>query len=695
MSVVGTLAVRIVGDSSHLNRTLNTSQASVKKFAMAAGAAMVAAAGTFAVFAKRAIDSMDEMSKMAQRAGVSVRAMSELSHAAQLSGLSVQQLSQTFGILSRRLVEAQQGSTAAQASFRALDLDPRQFQTADEALMAVAERFAAMPDGVEKTAAAAQLFGDRVGRQLLPFLNQGRDGLEELRKEAQRLGVAFDDEAGAAAEQFNDNLARISAVGRGVFYQIANAWLPTINRYAEGVFEASRQTGSWFRALSAVALGGIPASFTEFSEEIIKIENQIAKMDEAFAAFARGERVDDVALLGSTQSLQDRLRLLKTLAEMEEQRRNRLTMVTPDFPDVGGVSSQAKSDLEDRLEAVRRIASEFERERDFQLEIMRIRDDMVGMTRDEQEIQEAINNVLQSTSRNLQQIADQRLEAANLGASQTILDQFDKEAAKVQEMANRYVELAQIQKRAAIDAQRTFAFGWRTAFQQFAEDSTNSAMVARDMFSSMTNNISAAVDRLVRTGKLSFSDFASSIIQDIIRIQLQAQVSQAFSQIIGIVGSAIGSAFAGTSVGLGGATATGAGTTAGGAGAVAFPVSGATPVPARPFAMGGYTGHGGQFDPAGIVHRGEFVLNAAATRRIGVSNLENMNRGFAMGGYVGGSRGGGGMPAVEINVINQSSQPVTARQTAPQFDGERFVQTIVLEDIRRNGPIGQALRAGV
>lgn len=57
------------------------------------------------------------------------------------------------------------------------------------------------------------------------------------------------------------------------------------------------------------------------------------------------------------------------------------------------------------------------------------------------------------------------------------------------------------------------------------------------------------------------------------------------------------------------------------------------------FAEGGYTGPGGKYQPAGIVHRGEFVMSKAATNRIGVGNLEAIHRGalkgFAAGGYVG------------------------------------------------------------
>jgi lambda family phage tail tape measure protein len=59
------------------------------------------------------------------------------------------------------------------------------------------------------------------------------------------------------------------------------------------------------------------------------------------------------------------------------------------------------------------------------------------------------------------------------------------------------------------------------------------------------------------------------------------------------------------------------------------------------FAEGGYTGDGGKHQPAGVVHRGEYVLSKAATKTIGVGNLEALHRsakrGYSGGGLVGGS----------------------------------------------------------
>ena len=54
------------------------------------------------------------------------------------------------------------------------------------------------------------------------------------------------------------------------------------------------------------------------------------------------------------------------------------------------------------------------------------------------------------------------------------------------------------------------------------------------------------------------------------------------------------------------------------------------------FADGGYTGSGGKYDPAGIVHAGEFIVRKEMVERPGVlSFLDGLNKGYASGGYVG------------------------------------------------------------
>lgn len=71
------------------------------------------------------------------------------------------------------------------------------------------------------------------------------------------------------------------------------------------------------------------------------------------------------------------------------------------------------------------------------------------------------------------------------------------------------------------------------------------------------------------------------------------------------------------------------------------------------FDVGGYTGPGGKHEPAGVVHKGEYVFSKAATSRLGVGYLEALHRraqGFAAGGFVGGGGGVAGAAAAGSDV---------------------------------------------
>lgn len=109
------------------------------------------------------------------------------------------------------------------------------------------------------------------------------------------------------------------------------------------------------------------------------------------------------------------------------------------------------------------------------------------------------------------------------------------------------------------------------------------------------------------------------------------------------------------------------------------------------FSSGGYTGQGGKYEPAGIVHKGEVVFSQDDVRRLGgVGRVEALRlRGYSSGGVVGGSPSLGG--GVQVNIINNSSQPVNAT-TNPRFDGKQMVIDVVLDDLSRNGQIAQTMK---
>ncbi|HBT1513304.1 TPA: phage tail length tape measure family protein, partial [Klebsiella pneumoniae] len=69
------------------------------------------------------------------------------------------------------------------------------------------------------------------------------------------------------------------------------------------------------------------------------------------------------------------------------------------------------------------------------------------------------------------------------------------------------------------------------------------------------------------------------------------------------------------------------------------------------FASGGYTGPGGKYQPAGIVHKGEYVFDQASTNRIGVSQLEALRNGQPLDATLG--RTGFGTGVQNVNSDNR------------------------------------------
>ncbi|MDV1904567.1 MULTISPECIES: phage tail length tape measure family protein [Klebsiella] len=76
------------------------------------------------------------------------------------------------------------------------------------------------------------------------------------------------------------------------------------------------------------------------------------------------------------------------------------------------------------------------------------------------------------------------------------------------------------------------------------------------------------------------------------------------------------------------------------------------------FASGGYTGPGDKYQPAGIVHKGEYVFDQASTNRIGVSQLEALRNGKPLDATL--SKPGFGTGVQNVNSDNSRKTTIHA-----------------------------------
>lgn len=202
--------------------------------------------------------------------------------------------------------------------------------------------------------------------------------------------------------------------------------------------------------------------------------------------------------------------------------------------------------------------------------------------------------------------------------------------------------------------------GLKSGWSEWEESATDSMSQVKSAATQTFDGIAQNMAAMLTGSEQNWRSFTRSVLSMMTEILLK----QAMVGIVGSIGSAIGGAASG------GASASGG--TAIQAAAAKFH-----------FATGGFTGTGGKYEPAGIVHRGEFVFTKEATSRIGVGNLYRLMRGYAEGGYVGGAGSPAQMRRAEGINFNQNNHVVIQNDGTNGLPGPQMMKAVY--DMARKG----------
>lgn len=82
--------------------------------------------------------------------------------------------------------------------------------------------------------------------------------------------------------------------------------------------------------------------------------------------------------------------------------------------------------------------------------------------------------------------------------------------------------------------------GWQGAFAQYQEDAANAAQQGRSVFQTASKGMEDALVSFVTTGKANFSDFAKSVIADLLRIAAKRAIAGIFDLVLGSIGGGTG-----------------------------------------------------------------------------------------------------------------------------------------------------------
>lgn len=214
------------------------------KAGAAFGAALVGGVAALIAFTKSSIDYADSINETSQKINVSTEALSGWAYGAKMAGVGQEDLTSALIKLNKQMDEAYTGNKAATEMFERLGVSVTDIngnvRDTESVFYDVADAFSKTEDNASKTAVAMEMFGKSAGPALVPFLSQGREGLEKLNMEALKFGLIISKEVGEQADAFNDRLDQMRGVIKGAGTQIAAGLLPTLNHLGEMLTETAQ-----------------------------------------------------------------------------------------------------------------------------------------------------------------------------------------------------------------------------------------------------------------------------------------------------------------------------------------------------------------------------------------------------------------------------------------------------------------------
>lgn len=211
----------------------------VKKAATVFAAAVTGAGAAVGVFLKKNIEAVDASAKIARQLGLTVEQYQELEFAQQRAGGTTRDLDFSLRGLNKAISEARDGAGTAAQVFGRLGIST----SANGQIKSTVDVLEEFADKIKGLSVARQTdFAQQLGitRSTLLLLQQGKVGIDQLRKEARDLGVVSGTNA-KKAEEFADALRNVQQIIRVVSENIAVGLSPalteTLNNIAKLILQ--------------------------------------------------------------------------------------------------------------------------------------------------------------------------------------------------------------------------------------------------------------------------------------------------------------------------------------------------------------------------------------------------------------------------------------------------------------------------
>lgn len=263
---IGALHVSLSADSAAFDQNMQQAQeiaeesmdsisetATKMAGALAAAWAAIASVDAIITATKEQIDYADSLGDVAARSNQAAEALSAYEYALAFSDASLQDYTAGLQKLEQNMAAASEGSKEQALVFETLGIQLREqdgmLRNSGDVMLDFADVLAGMANGATKTQLAMDVLGESAGPALLPFLNQGKEGIEEFTAEAERMGLVVSTEFSDAAGQLNDNLDKLGSVTTGLWRSFADGLTPALVDVSNAMIQAA-QDADYFKKVA-------------------------------------------------------------------------------------------------------------------------------------------------------------------------------------------------------------------------------------------------------------------------------------------------------------------------------------------------------------------------------------------------------------------------------------------------------------
>ncbi len=479
------------------------------------------------------INDADKLNDLSEITGISAKSLDQFSNAAKMSGLEIDKAQTYIKKFTSNLGDINNEKTkSALTSLGITVLDTNgKIKSSDLVLKEVADKFSSFEDGSKKAALASALFG-KSGSEFIPTLNLGSQGIE-------KLGTKMSDEFPRQAAIFNDALDLANKKIKEQSISFLEVFLPSVQTVLDSFNQINSAGGqqSFAKDLGETAkvISVLASTIFNLSASVIDIIITSAKDAFEYIAMLVKEIGNSMGAIGRAMISISKGDIKNALSGFKYIGDDYNKYASNRGERVGNLNKRLDDRMNSMLLFNSLVSNDFT---DNSVKLNKPKTTVTPSVEDKTSIKEsealakfaiAQANAINQERLKIENYALSTSELEKMTIAQDLHSQALKETLGWETSAkDAYIATTDAvikQKQALIDMQQqqkmSFEVGAKVALKEYLEKIRDVASQTKELFTTAFSKMEDALVGFVKTGKLSFNDFANAVIDDMIRIAVR------------------------------------------------------------------------------------------------------------------------------------------------------------------------------